>query len=83
MGKELKDPTSPRQKVNGTWPWTYNAPTKDQAHSGCLSAGNDYGVGFKTPVGREKPRSMKEGPIPQESRAFSPDEIFYHEDKRG
>jgi hypothetical protein len=83
MKKVLADPIAPRQKKDGKWPWSYKAPTKDQAHSGYLSAGNDYGVGFRTPVGKEKASDIKSGPIPQESHCFSPNEIFDHEDRRG
>lgn len=83
MNKVLKDPTAPRKKENGFYPWSFNAPTKDQSHSGCLPAGNDYGVGFRTPVGKERAGSMESGPIPQSSKCFSPDEIFNKEDRRG
>lgn len=81
--KVLKNPIAVKTKVDGKWPWTYNAPTKDQAHSGYLSAGNNYGVGHRTPIGKMKASSMESGPIPQESKAFSPNEIFDGEDKRG
>lgn len=83
MKKPFKDPIAPKEKKNGIYPWDYAAPTKDQAHSGFLSAGNNYGVGFKTPVGKEKARSIKEGPIPQSSKCFSPNEVFLYEDKKG
>lgn len=83
MEKILKDPIAPKQKKDGKWPWSYNAPTKDQAHSGYLSAGNDYGVGHRTPVGKEKAGSYESGPIPMKAKCFSPDEIFDGEDKKG
>lgn len=83
MKKILKDPIAPHQKVDGRYPWTYNAPTKDQAHSGFLSAGNNYGIGHRTPVGKERASGLESGPIPQEAHCFSPDEIFLGEDKRG
>jgi hypothetical protein len=83
MNKVLKDPDKVKTKVNGQWPWTFNAPTKDVAHSGCLSAGNYYGIGLRQPVGKEKAAGLASGPIPQESKAFSADEIFYGEDQRG
>jgi hypothetical protein len=83
MNKVLKDPTKVKNKVNGEWPWTFNAPTKDVSHSGCLSAGNDYGVGHRQPVGKETASGITNGPIPQESKAFSVKEIFYGEDQRG
>jgi hypothetical protein len=83
MKKVMKDPIAVKRKTDGMYPWSYNAPTKDQAHSGYLSAGDNYGVGHRTPVGSEKARSMQEGPIPQKSHCFSPDEIFNKEDRRG
>jgi hypothetical protein len=87
--KVLKDRTAVKQKINGDYPWTYNAPTKDVAHSGCLSAGNDYGIGIRQPVGKETASGLESGPIPQKARAFSPKEIFegskgkIAEDERG
>jgi hypothetical protein len=81
--KVLKDPIAVKKKVDGEWPWTFNAPTKDQAHSGCLSAGNDYGIGHRQPVGKMSASGLESGPIPQKAHCFSPDEIFYGEDKRG
>lgn len=83
MNKILKDRTAVKKKDDGKWPWTFNAPTKDQAHSGYLSAGNDYGSGIRQPVGKEKAGSYASGPIPQKAHCFSPDEIFDGEDKRG
>ena len=83
MKKILSDPIAPSQKKNGMYPWSYVAPTKDQAHSGYLSAGNDYGVGFRTPIGKEKASGPESGPIPQYSKCFSPNEIFNGEDKKG
>ncbi len=86
MNKVLKDPIAVKKKVNGTYPWDFSAPTKDVAHSGCLSAGNDYGIGHRTPVGRFTPRNIDQGPIVQESKAFPLSEIFdgkNAEDQRG
>lgn len=86
MSKVLKDRIGVKKKVNGEWPWSYSAPSKDHATSGCLSAGNDYDIGHRTPMGKFKAGDMKSGPIPQEAKAFSPDEIFYGknaEDKKG
>lgn len=86
MNKVLKDPIAVKKKVNGEWPWSFVAPSKDHATSGCLSAGNDYGVGHRTPVGKFKASNIESGPIPQKAHCFSPDEIFYGknaEDKKG
>ena len=70
------DPIAPKKKENGYTEWSFKAPSKDVAHSGCISAGNDYGVGFKTPVGKEKAGSMQSGPIPQSSKCWNPDETI-------
>ena len=83
MDKVLKDPIAPKQRKDGNYPFTFNAPSYDNRHSCSMKAGNDYGVGFRTPVGKEKAGSMGSGPIPQKSNAFSPDRIFDHEDKKG
>lgn len=84
MNKVLKDPIAPKQRVDGSYPFEYKAPSYDNRTSSSISAGNDYGVGFRTPIGKDKPRSLDAGPIPQEAKCFSPDEIFYGgEDKKG
>lgn len=81
--KVLKARDEVKKKVDGTWPWTFNAPTKDVSHSGCLSAGNDYGIGIRQPVGKFEASGPESGPIPQSPKCFSPDEIFYGSDRRG
>jgi hypothetical protein len=86
MSKVLKDPIKPSKRVDGDYPFEFKAPTYDNRTSCSISAGNDYGVGFRAPLGKEVAGSIESGPIPQESRAFSPDEIFYGkgaEDKKG
>lgn len=74
MDKVLRDLIQPKQKVDGVYPWDFKAPAYDHRTSCSIPGGNDYGVGFKTPTGLFKPRSIKEGPIPQEAKCFSPDE---------
>lgn len=83
MAKRFKDRTEVKQKVNGVFPWSFVAPTKDISHSGNLPAGNYYGIGVRQPVGKMKAEGMDKGPIPQSSECFSPNEIFHGEDKRG
>jgi len=83
MAKVLKDPIAVKEKKNGIYPWDYKAPTKDQAHSGCLSAGDNYGTGHRQPVGKERASGLESGPIPQQSKCFSPNEIFFKEDRKG
>ncbi len=83
MKKVLADPTAVKKKVNGEYPWSFKAPSKDHATSGCLSAGNDYGIGHRQPIGKMSASGLESGPIPQQAGAFSTDEIFYGIDKRG
>jgi hypothetical protein len=84
MNKVLKDPIAPKRKYEETLKeWSFNAPSYDNRTSCSMSAGMNYGVGYRTPVGKEKVSSMESGPIPQKSHSFSPDEIFTREDKKG
>jgi hypothetical protein len=48
-----------------------------------MKAGNYYGVGFRTPEGKERASPLASGPIPMESYAFSPDVVMYGEDVKG
>lgn len=73
--KHFKDPIRPKQRKMSTW---FAAPTKEEATTGrfpggMTAAGDNYGVGFRTPVGKEKARPMSQGPIPQESQCFPSD----------
>lgn len=72
---KFKDPTAPKQKKHGAMPWSFKAPSKDQAVSGSLSAGDDYGVGHRNPVGKEK-ASMSSSPIPMNTRCFNPKDVI-------
>lgn len=83
MKKVLRDPIAPRQKLNGDYPFEFKAPAYDNRSSCAMKAGNDYGVGFRTPVGRDKASPIASGPIPQESHCFSPDVVMYGEDVKG
>lgn len=74
--KVLHDRTRPRKKEDGRPEWSFKAPCYDNRTSCSISAGNDYGVGFKQPVGKEHASSMESGPIPQRTSQFSPDKIF-------
>lgn len=80
---EFKNPISPSKREDGAYPFEFKAPTYDNRTSCSISAGNDYGVGFRTPVGSFKPRPIDQGPIPQEAKAFNPYEIFENSDRRG
>lgn len=80
---EFKDPIAPQKRDDGAYPFEFKAPTYDNRTSCSISAGNDYGIGFKTPVGSFKPRNIDQGPIVQESKCFEPYEIFENADKKG
>lgn len=70
--KPFKDPIAPKaRKVDKN----FVAPTKEQATTGKFMApGDDYGVGFRTPVGTLK-ESSKEV-IPMKSKCFYPDDVI-------
>ena len=71
--KPFKDPIAPRQKKSS---YDFVAPNKEQATTGrFMPPGDDYGIGFRTPVGKEKARGMASGPIPQKSKCVDPNEI--------
>lgn len=76
MSDPFKNPLTPKQKVNGKRPWSYAAPTKDQATSGNLPLGDYYGVGHKTPVGTETASSYESGPIPLKSKCIDPRDMI-------
>jgi len=83
MEKSLKDPIRPKKKENGKYPFEFKAPTYDNRTSSSMRAGNDYGVGFRQPVGKENASGPDKGPIPQKAYCFSPDEVFGYEDIKG
>ncbi len=79
----FKDPISPSKREDGKYPFEFKAPVYDNRTSSSISAGNDYGVGFRTPVGKEKAGPMSAGPIPQQSKCFDPRDIFENADMKG
>jgi hypothetical protein len=83
MPKPFKDPLEVRSKVNGKTPWTYDAPSYDNRSSESISAGNDYGLGRRTPTGKFQAAPMSEGPIPQSNKCFRAREYIANEDQKG
>jgi hypothetical protein len=66
----FRNPIAPRERE---LPFHFAAPTKEEATTGrFMSAGDQYGVGFRTPVGKEK--ASNKGPIPRESKCFPSDQ---------
>lgn len=92
MSKEkvLHNPIAPRKKDPGqtsrkgpVMPGEFKAPSYDNRTSCSVSAGDDYGSGFRTPLGSHMARSLKDGPIPQKSVAFEPDTVVEKYDQEG
>lgn len=76
MAREFEQPIQPRQKRNGKSEWSYRAPSYDQRTSRSIPAGDEYGVGYRTPVGKEKARSLEQGPIPMKTFSCRADEVI-------
>lgn len=78
--EKFKDPISPKQKKSAIKPWSFAAPSYNN-RSGCsIQAGDEYGSGFRQPVGKEKDGSN--GPIPMKSFKMEADEVI-KKDVRG
>lgn len=77
------DPIAPKKKETQKKPWSFEAPSYDNRSSCAINAGDDYGSGFRTPVGKEgKEEEYSKGPIPLKTRRFDPREIA-SEDEEG
>jgi hypothetical protein len=86
----FKDPLAPKKVERGQVdrkgplkPGEFKAPSYDNRTSCSVSAGDEYGIGHRTPVGKEKPSSISSGPIPQKAFAYDPYVIFDRQDKEG
>lgn len=72
--KVLHDPIAYKARVADI---EFAAPRKERATTGrFMSAGDDYGTGFRTPVGTEQAKGIEKGPIPFGCSAFDPDEAI-------
>lgn len=72
MKDPFKNSLAPKERMSSR---DFVAPTKEQATTGrFMSAGDYYGVGYNNPVGKFKPRPMKEV-IPMESKCTDPNLI--------
>ena len=54
MTNPFKNPIKPAKKENGEKEWSFKAPSYDNRTSCSIPGGDDYGNGFRTPVGKEK-----------------------------
>ena len=50
----FKDALKIKEKKDGKYPWTYDAPHYDKRSSHYMSAGDNYGIGHKQPIGKDK-----------------------------
>lgn len=70
--KVLHDPIAYKSRSTEK-PTPFGGPRKEETTTGrYMAAGSDYGVGFKTPVGKESARALQAGPIPFGSTCFEP-----------
>ncbi len=71
--KPFKDPIAVKERKTSK---SFVAPSKEKATTGrFMSAGDNYGVGFRTPLGKKIANSMMSGPIPMKSKCVDPNEI--------
>lgn len=73
MIKFYENPHAPRKRQSS---YDFAAPTKEQATTGrFMCAGDDYGVGFRQPSGKEKASGLEDGPIIMKSSCVDPNEL--------
>lgn len=73
MADPFFNPLKPVTKKTSS---NFAAPSKEQATTGrWMDAGDDYGLGFKNPVGNFGASSYDMGPIPLSCRVINPDEL--------
>ena len=78
MSKEkvLHDPIAYKMRGSSR---EFIAPTKEVATTGkFMTPGDNYGVGFRTPVGKVKASDITKGPIPQKSQCYTDSEVIQH-----
>jgi hypothetical protein len=71
MKDPFKNPLAPKERMSSK---TFAAPTKEQATTGMfMPAGDNYGVGFKQPLGKLK--ASKGSAVPMESKCIDPNSL--------
>lgn len=69
----FKDPIAPKERATSR---DFVAPSKEQGTTGrFMQGGDNYGVGYRTPVGKFKASSIESGPIPMKSKCVDPNEV--------
>lgn len=67
--KEPLEPKAPEKKMKS--PWNFSAPEYDERSSVFVSAGTNFGTGFKQPVGNKgNPSVRKDRTIPKGTFSF-------------
>lgn len=70
--KVLHDPIAYKDRMADI---EFANPRKERATTGrFMPAGDEYGSGFRNPIGKMEARSIEQGPIPFGCSAFHPDE---------
>ena len=68
--KVLHDPIAYDKRMSDI---EFAAPRKEQATTGrFMPPGDDYGTGFRNPIGKFEAKGILEGPIPHGCSAFDP-----------
>lgn len=74
---KFKDPIAPPKSVGKVDPKSgVKSPKFDKRTGPTVSCGDDYKVGFRTPVGKFSASPMSSGPIPQTSKAFKAGDVL-------
>ncbi len=70
----FKNPIAAKERKSSK---EFIAPTRDEATTGMgfMCAGDEHGVGFRTPVGKERGSGIASGPIPMKSKCYDPKEL--------
>lgn len=71
--KKFHDPIAPKKKEDGKAPWSFKSPSYDNRSSCSIKAGDDYGIGFRQPVGSMSDKGKS--PIPMKAMRMSADEV--------
>lgn len=76
MADPFKNRINPSKRESSA---TFQAPDKEEATTGrFMPAGDDFGIGFRQPVGKMNASGMDSGPIPQSNKCMNPDDVKFH-----
>jgi len=74
----FKNPIAPKKEKDGDYPFEFKAPPYDKRSSCFMSAGDDWGVGHRAPIGLER-AGMKKSPIPQTVKMAKAKDVYGQE----